>query len=471
MFSIEYKLMFKNLSPYKATCALAVVFVIAHLVAAALLCRERLFLDTAYYFFHVVNEEAFRIEHQRVILAISQLLLWAGVKAHLSLYTLLVLYSITPILFTAVLLFICLYYFKNETGAWLLIFCNVCGTYFLYYSPMYEVCYATVGFAFLWFLTEQKFYQTPLQILLYTLILCICLLGYPLIALGCGALLTYYWVANRKIPVRLFIIYAIVFALWLLVKTFLISDYEKSNVTVTATNDKVKEVVLMVFSLGYIWGTLKYLLFHYLVPFGAMIAYIVWSWKRPQRTTAIWLATSMAIILLIINLRAGGEGLTHFIHNERSYLLIVPLCLIPFLFTLYPTLTNTVRLAIVGVFVVACMAESLHTWQHSTYYTHRLQKINSLTAERLKQGCSLSIADYHQLNPDLDDWSIGMEALIFSSMRGKGCVLSDSTGYQKVVTEKPIDSQHFLIRLDEIMAKSELNPRYFSLDTGGYCIN
>ena len=461
--------MLKNLSPYKATCAFAAVFVVAHLVAAVLLCRERLFLDTAYYFFHVVNEGAFHVEHQRVVLVVSQVLLWAGVKAHLNLYSLLVLYSITPVLFTAVLLFACLYYFKNETGAWLVIFCNVCGTYFLYYSPMYEVCYATIGFAFLWFLTEQKFYQTPLQILLYTLILGTCLLGYPLIAIGCGALLAYYWVADRKVPVRLLIIYTMVFVIWLLIKTFLISDYEKSNVTVTATNDKVKEVVLLVFSLGYICGTLKYLLIHYLMPFATMVAYIAWSWNKPHRSVAIWLGATVAILLLIINLRAGGEGLTHFIHNERSYLLIVPLCLIPFLFGLYPTLTVNIRLTLVVIFILASTAESLHTWQHSSYYTNRLDKINSLTDKRLRTGCSQSIANYHQLNPDLDDWSIGMEALIFSSMRGKGCILSDSIGYYKIFADKPIDNQHFLIRLDEVMSKNELNYQYFSIDSGGYC--
>ena len=461
----------KYLNPYRATCIFAVVFVIANFTAALLLCRERLFLDTAYYFFHVVNEGAFRIEHQRVILAVSQMLLWVGVKAHLSLYVLLVLYSVTPVLFSAILLFISLYYFKNETGAWLVIFCNVCGTYFLYYSPMYEVCYATVGFAFLWFMTEQKYYQSMVQVVIYSVILSTCLLGYPLIALGCIALLSYYWVVDKKLPRRLILIYVAVFIAWLLVKTFLISEYEKGNVTVTATQDKVKDVILMVFSLGYIWGTVKYLLQHYVVPMGAFVVFVLWSIGKPQRAIALWLGTVVAVYLLIINLRAGGEGLTHFIHNERSYLLIVLLCLVPFLFVYYPMLRESMRLGLVGVFILVTMAESIHTWAHSSYYSGRIERINQITTERLQQGCSQTLIDYKTFTPDLDDWSIGMEAFIFSSMKGRGCMLSDSGGFSKMIVHKPLDKLHFLLRLDEVMAKSELNPRYFSLDTTtGYCM-
>src|ERR1700756_170111 len=113
------------------TSIFAILYIIAHAIAAILLCRERLFLDSSYYFFHVVNEHAFRVEHQRIILALSQSLLLVGVWLHLPLTTLLQIYSITPVLYSALLIYLSLRYFQSETTAWLIMITSVCGTYFL----------------------------------------------------------------------------------------------------------------------------------------------------------------------------------------------------------------------------------------------------------------------------------------------------------------------------------------------------
>jgi len=62
-----------------------------------------------------------------------------------------------------------------------------------------------------------------------------------------------------------------------------------------------------------------------------------------------------------------------------------------------------------------------------------------------------------------------MEMLIYSSERGKGCIVSDKPMVEKLNQLHAGDNNYFIIRLDEVMKRSELNPRYFNLDTSAYC--
>lgn len=461
--------MLSSINTFRATVAFSILFCITHLIAAVLLCRERLFLDTAYYFFHVVNEEAFHVEHQRIILILSQLLLWAGVKAHLDLHSLLVLYSITPAVLTSVLLFIALYIFRSVAGAWMLIFCNVCGTYFLYFSPMYEVCYAIVGFGMLWFLTEQGFYKTTFQIAVYTFILTFCLLGYPLIAIGSGALLTFYWVFDRKQPVRLIIIYTAVFLLWFIIKYFFITDYEKRHVTVQADDNKVHEVVALVFSLSYAVQAVVFMFGRYFVVFAAVIIFSITAFIRRQYLQAAWMLSFFIVIMIIVNLKAGGDGLVNTIGNERSYLILVPICLAPLLFRWLPSVSPLLQQLTIAVFVICGIYESAHTWEHSRYFSERNANIDRITEANAAKGCYTVATPFSKLPAGLDEWSTGMEGLVYSSMKGHSVILSDDSLYRAMNSETPIDKDHFLLRLDEVMAKADLNPRYFKLDTSAYC--
>ena len=229
-----FQVRLKENRPFAITVVIAVLFVLAHLIAAAVLCRERLFLDSPYYFFHVLNEESFRIEHQRIILALSQCLLLAGVKLHLSTRSLLVVYSITPVIYSGILIFISLLYFKSEAAAWLIMLSCVCGNYFLYFCPMYEVCYAVITFCFLCLLTQRRFYQTTTQLIIYTIVLMTALLGYPLIALACLGLPVYHYLASeKKIELRIVAVYLFAFLIWFGIKYFFISDYEKGKISVS----------------------------------------------------------------------------------------------------------------------------------------------------------------------------------------------------------------------------------------------
>lgn len=456
---------------YTATCIFSVLFIIAHLIGAIVLCRERLFLDTAYYFFRVVSSGAFRVEHQRIILVLSQVLLWAGVKLHLSFMHLILIYSITPILYTAILIFIALYFFRSAAAAWMLICCNVCGTYFLYYSPMYEVCYAIVTFGFLWFLTVRGYYHTVFQMLIYVGLLALCLLGYPLIAIGCAALFSYMWIYEGRLPRRMLIAHVLVFSVWALIKIFWISDYERAHARINAADHKIHEVVVQVFSVGYIIDMVVFAFTHYFLPFVAVGAVSFFFLKNKKYGQGIWPLIALLSLLIFMGLKAGGDGLVPTIHNERSYLIMVPICLAPLLFFAFDRWSSRMVLCCMIVLMSDTIYESIHTWQHSNYYSLRLMQMDTLADNSIRNGCTKLTSPVGTLPPALNEWSTGIEVMIRSTERGKSVAWVDKEVYDSVNVYTPITKNLVLLSMNIApLSPAELNSRYFTSDTSAYCI-
>ena len=457
----------KRLDSLQLTIGLSVLFIIAHFIAAMFLCRERLFLDSSYYFFHVVNEESFRVEHQRIILAVSQVLLLAGVKMHLSLSVLLILYSVTPVILTAVLVFVSLYFFRSESAALLIILSNVCGSYYLYYSPMYEVCYAVVIFGFLCLLTSRDYYMSRWQTLLYSSVLLICLFAYPLVVYGCIVLLIYHLVMAPRPSYRLILIYLSAFVIWLAIKTIFISDYEKGKISIPVR--EYPAVFTKIMSPDFIINALKFLWLYYKEPLIALIVFLVVMFKQKRYALGALAILSVSAFVGIVNFGYRGDGLIHSNNFERMYLLLVPLCFAPVLYIIYPGISRPLKILCVICVGMIAVYKSYGQWEHSRYYSSRIRSIDEMAAACTQRGCDKGAVDWGHLSHDLDEWSTGMEALIYSSEKGKSCIISDSAMVAKLKKGGLLDQDHFVLRLDEVMNINELNPHYFKLSRSPYC--
>lgn len=459
--------MFTFLSPYRVTLVFAVLFILAHLMAAMVWSHERLFLDSSYYFFHVVNQESFHIEHQRIILAVSQCLLLVGVKLHLSLASLLLIYSITPVLYAALLLAVALLYFRSIEGAWLIVCGMVIGNYFLYYSPMYEVCYSVVTFSFIWLLTERKFYQTPFQILIYSTLLVFSVLGYPLTIFGCIALLGFYLVRDRKLAWQITIVYFLVFALWLTLKVFFLSDYEKGKMPIGHTD--MQATIHTILSFTFVQNAVAFFFQQYKPLLASLLLFCLMAVRQHKYVLSISVIISVCLYILLVNYTYQGGGLVHSNNFERMYLILVPMCIAPLLFLSFDRWSAASKYLFIAVAMIVCSYESVTIWQHHCYYTERLEKLDAITYKYTSQGCTKAAIDWAQLSAELDEWSTGMEALIYSSAVGKSLIISDKNTLKAINSKVPIGNHHFLLRLDEVMDLKELNPYYFKLDTATYC--
>src|SRR5207237_3728904 len=96
-------------------------------VMAFILYKERLFVDCAYYIFYTVNDQFFRVDHHRFVLAISQLLPLAEVYLRIGLKTILVTYSLGHVLFYYALLLIVVHRFQDVTAGIAILLLQVIG--------------------------------------------------------------------------------------------------------------------------------------------------------------------------------------------------------------------------------------------------------------------------------------------------------------------------------------------------------
>jgi hypothetical protein len=332
---------------------------------------------------------------------------------------------------------------------------------------MYEVSYAVVIFGFLCLLTCQSYYQSRWQTLLYFSILLTCLFAYPLLAYGCVVLLLYHIVAAQKRSYRLVLIYLLAFAVWFFIKSVFISDYEKGKINIPVT--EYPDILRKIITPAFIISALKFLLQHYKEPVIAATIFLILMLKQKRFKLFVLTLLSISIFVGLVNFGYRGDGLIHSNNFERMYLLLVPLCFAPFFYVTYPGMSQSLKVfCILSVGVVGAY-KSLGQWQHSIYYTSRLRSINDLASGCIKQGCDKGTVDWDHLPRELDEWSTGMEALIYSSETGRSCIISDKGMVSIFQSQGQLDPDHFVLRLNEVMNINELNPHYFRLSRSPYC--
>jgi len=98
------------------------LFFLVLVVLSIVFYKERIIhVDNAFYICNIINKEWFSIEHHRYIAVFSQLLPLIAVKLDLALPYILILYSVSLILFYYVLFLVCTYLFKDELAGILLL--------------------------------------------------------------------------------------------------------------------------------------------------------------------------------------------------------------------------------------------------------------------------------------------------------------------------------------------------------------
>ncbi|OFX42222.1 MAG: hypothetical protein A2046_03920 [Bacteroidetes bacterium GWA2_30_7] len=121
--------------------------IITHTLFATLLLfsifyyKERIFADTSYYLFKVIDHKHFWIEHNRFILVFSQLFPLISIFAGLPIKYILLFYSIGHALFQYIIFLICRNLYKQTWTGILLILLQTVGILIAYFGPMYELFY------------------------------------------------------------------------------------------------------------------------------------------------------------------------------------------------------------------------------------------------------------------------------------------------------------------------------------------
>lgn len=456
-------------SPVKRVFVFGIAWLIAYSVSAIIFFKERIFLDGAYYFFHTVQKESFHIEHQRFILAISQALTVLGAKIHQPLNVLLLLNSLTPVFFLWGLFLLSILWLRHEGIAWCLLLASVCGITFIYFIPMYEVWYGCTLLIFFAGMLEKRVYVSIGHQILFGLVLITLLFSYPLIFIGIIYFSMVHFLQVKQMPPgRLAVVYVLSFGLWLGWKYFFLSEYETGKIEypLSQQGDIMKQNFGDVQNL---WAALRFFFDTYLVEMVYLMATVAGLLLMKARLQAGILLMTVAGFLLLISC-FHVQPWKHSNYFERMYLLLVPLCFVPFATWLLPSLSR--NLFFDFCFVMVLLLEGWSIIENSDRYVSHIDQIEMVIDKAKAQPGSKFYVDF-AANPELtslDEWSLPMETLIFSSLKDPDGSVTVSWKADIMSPEimKQLDSSTFRLRLGEIYPDAWLNEDYFTLRAGPY---
>ena len=437
---------------------------------AVVFAKERFQADGAHYLLHVVQSEDFRIEHQRYILIFSQLLAWIGVKVGISLNGIFILNSLNPVLWFLGLFVYAVRFLKDKRAAIGIILTSVLGVLHIQFIPMYEIYYGIPLIILLYSHIINERTSSLIDILLFVAILCTALFAHPLLPIPIAFVLLYSSFERRKLDVRLWIVSALVIAGWYIAKKVMLTEYEAGKMAlVTADwNTAYKQL----YHISY-YGKLGVFFFTwYTVPVCVFICTGLFFVARNMKIQLVLMLAFFFGHILIVNFTHENDPiLTPYF--ERMYLPLIPIVLIPFLFTLCRELQFSKSFIVLALLLVvgwrmARFSHIGHMYLARTYQTEHL-----IAAASSSEGSKfvMNESDFRNCYP-WADWSFVMETLLRSSAINTQRSLS--IAIPEDMTEgnnaTGLGQDEFLFRRWDVIKDTDLNPKYFSVRHGQYIV-
>ncbi|MFZ4549031.1 MAG: hypothetical protein ACOYN4_16400, partial [Bacteroidales bacterium] len=108
---------------------------------AAFLYKARIFADSGFYVSQFINNQSFWIECQRIVLGISQIIPLIGVWIGLEIKYVLLLYSLSHVIFFYLLFLFVYYGLRDRRSGLLIILSQTVGIIYSFFTPMFELYY------------------------------------------------------------------------------------------------------------------------------------------------------------------------------------------------------------------------------------------------------------------------------------------------------------------------------------------
>jgi hypothetical protein len=444
------------------------IFFAVMTVFAVVFANERFQADGAHYLLHVVQSENFRVEHQRFILIFSQFLPWAGVQIGAPLSTIIALNSLNPVVWWLLCFLYATYFLKDRHAGIGIILTHVLGILHIQFTPMYEIWYGVPLVILLYAHLRNDRIRKPAELIFFFVILITILFAHPLLPIPVAFVFLYFIIEQRKINWKLMIPVVIVAAAWYATKKMMLTEYEAGKMSLMGAewNDSPKHLL----EIGYYGKLAVFFLTWYLVPVLLFIWLALFFILRKMRWQLI--ATSAFFfghILLINYTHTTDAELSPYF--ERMYLPLIPIVLVPFLFTLCRELEMRPGLIVAGLFLII-------GWRVARFidvgmdYKQKTKFAEQLISHAQKQpGSKFQMAMEDERSCyDWSDWSFTMETVLRSSAvepyKTVSIVRNDDLDEND--NRNKLLEDEFLFRRWDVMKDKDINRAYFKMSNGKY---
>ncbi|PHR49922.1 MAG: hypothetical protein COA32_01965 [Fluviicola sp.] len=442
-----------------------VIDIISHLffalliILAVLYREERLLSDASYYFFRVVNNESFWVEHDRYILIFSQIAPWVGSNLGLDLSTIVLLSSVGHVCFFYTIYLVTRYVYKDIYAGLILLSIQLLGITSGYFVPIFEFYYA-MGFLVLFYVifnnSKNKFKHFVLLILAFFIITA----HFYAIVLFIYALLLYAF-EKKDFKIKKYIPYTLLIVLFVVFKFSIISDYEKSK-----TTDFLYSLRHNVYDFAYLKSWLSFILSYYWDWATLILITVVLMILKKKYLVLLGYSVFLIGLIIMVNVSSYGFDLSRYKEQVNfSLMFLAGFTLIYFVSLLSRSIYKYILIVLVSTIFIFRFCT---IWKYGKQYSSRLGEMKEIIATTQKKEGTKFIIDQKGLVFDAN-WSYPIESLIFSSIHQEKCasIVTEDDFYFLKNNEK-IKPSEYLFRRWEVYDISRLNPRYFKLSLSKY---
>jgi hypothetical protein len=432
------------------------------------LYRERLYADAGYYLFNAVNSGSFWIEHDRYVLAISQLLPLTGVWLGLSMKPVLIMYSLGHVLFFYLLFLFVYFGLDDRRSGLMIILIQTVGILHSFFTPQFELYYG-IGLLITFYSIFRQSISGWFAIVLMVALEFLALTSHPLVFMLFAYLILFDIQRKEPRDWKLYILIILVYGGVVYFKLNHFSAYEQGKINWQFNYNDNKHYLDLT-SPKYLLKLGLFLLRYYGDVIVLWIIGILMLLRHNAFPKAIMVIIAFIGYIVLVNSAYTGNEYSRYI--EQVYFPLVIIVLIPVIYyyprTARPGLNNVVFLSVAGLILFRIFM----IYTASKPFIRRTQQMENLIASASQMGGSKFIASERQFERPytMINWSYPLESLLLSSCYGRYSAITIAPqadmNFQK--NYRKMKPNNFLFRRWEMHNFSWLNSNYFALKPGPY---
>lgn len=429
-------------------------------ILAVLHTNERLIADSGYYFIRVVNSNWFWIEHNRLILSLSEIPVVIGTWLGIEMKELIIAYSLWHVLFFYLIYLTSRFKFKNHAAGFTLLLLQTLGISFGFFVPMFELYYAAGLIILFDSILSNNQIKLPQIVLLTFLSIFIASAHFFAVALLCMVILV-HGIESKFRHIKTYIGPVAAIIAVLIFKKSHISEYEQGKIDWFLNglhNFKV--------SFEYLNNLWSFLSVHY-VDFLLITALTVVLTVHLRKWSMLLILVGSFIVLTIM-VTISDPWFQSSRYQEQVYFPLMFLTAYFFIKHGFKAKTNWLKY---GTLILATTVVSFRIagiQEKSEWFTGRLNELrNHIQHVQTIDGTKFIVSEQ-----DLGfepNWSYPIESLIISASEfDKTVTICTDTDINYNDNKSNLLADQFLFRRWEVFEQTDLNDRYFHLLEADY---
>ncbi len=426
--------------------------------------KERLFVDSSYMIFKTINEGWFHIEHGRPAHGITQVLPLIGYALHLPLKYLLILYSLGQVFFFFLVNRLLTRVLKQHAASIALVGLMLIGQSWLYYIPMLEIVIGGALAVLVLSLMRTEKWKDDKWLVLLLISYWFVLSSHPLNYLTALVILVYD-IADRGLNKKLHFSMLTFFLAAVFIEWLGHDSYEAQKV-VALKDSGLKNLLSYDFLKK---GLLLFVKSNWLVLIVGIWTTAAMFKRKKDLSFLIW---PLSLLLLFAGAVYRWDISSDNWYTELVFQPLVSISLILFSFEIIDRSSQNAQKNWKHAFGLIYLAFAIAIAYNSSYMTDRVNQMERLTDHLQYQNSRKALIDLNNIERPYNnwEWSVPVEALLLSSIDGpnEGVSMITEVELDYNFNRKELGNSDLLFRMFEIIPYSELNPRYFQFEEGGY---